>query len=845
MTKVKKSLAFLLIGALLFSFITVLPSANVTIPVGPIDSMNSDVGIEQIMQAGVEDKSFATAIYDAFTNAGYYGDDSKNVREILGEYTGSIDASNRGIKSIVGIEWLRKAEKIDFSNRTDDITGVKNEISNLIPISIEYIKNISNVSNEQAKIWFGNKRALEMDFSGNPIKKYGSSVGLLKLSFESQSAPHIYTDDLIAIKDGGVINWSINKSIDLPKLEKNNRAVHFSDDGKITQIFDADTTINKDAYIDLPKINDDILEIVNIKNSGTLVAWTKAKELIDFYKANIVGSGVAPTEDWISFIYQTIFTTRIYTPVYTDMNVKTEFKVTKSATCDYSGKKVVGAKYNLHDAETNDIVSDKVYITDQNGEFLVDEILSPGEYYFKEFEAPKGFLKNESKISFTVYEKQCSIGVTGGDKDLKVNVGDIKEDPGTVYIDRFSNNVEVNIQDDENYKLTNVDITYFDRESQTFKSFSSIESGLTFATAEEAGVWASDWINSNKGNSEELGVIDGKVTVKAYFEHKKELLTSDPRPVTKVEFIKVGTVLNNKGEVDEKPLAGATFKLKCTHTHNDNYCLNPNPVYEEGMDDATRLKIKYNRCTDPHTDCGDYLTETGCSWSSPEITSSGDGKVLFENIHTGDYLLTETNIPEGYLKPGTWNVEVNASENTFKITVDEVGDSDIKLDENGAYVIVNQNFNVKVIKIDHDTGETLNGAVFELSKFIQGQWVSQGTATTGVNIDGSENEEGLAYFKKLAEGQYKISEIEAPPGYELITDVIEFNVPFEYTSTDKNGIKYEVSSESKMVTFTVSDKVGVMLPNTGATLTARIATLGIVIMGIMAILLKKTKKDKI
>lgn len=81
-----------------------------------------------------------------------------------------------------------------------------------------------------------------------------------------------------------------------------------------------------------------------------------------------------------------------------------------------------------------------------------------------------------------------------------------------------------------------------------------------------------------------------------------------------------------------------------------------------------------------------------------------------------------------------------------------------------------------------------------------------------------------------------IREIEAPPGYELITDVIEFSVPFEYDTTDINGIESTFSDDTKVVTFTVSDKVGVNLPNTGATLTARIASLGIDVNGLWPIL---------
>ncbi|MEI3326099.1 MAG: hypothetical protein V8R64_06430 [Thomasclavelia sp.] len=176
MNKVKRSLVLLLVGALLFSFITVLSSADVTIPQGPIDSVNRDNGINQIMDAGVEDINFATAIYDAFVENNYFGDESKNVREILGEYTGDIDASNRGVESIYGIEWLRNAKSVDLSNREDSSNpDIKNSITDLTPITIDYIMSIADLPSafSDEPVWFKNRRNLEINLSGNPIQKYG------------------------------------------------------------------------------------------------------------------------------------------------------------------------------------------------------------------------------------------------------------------------------------------------------------------------------------------------------------------------------------------------------------------------------------------------------------------------------------------------------------------------------------------------------------------------------------------------------------------------------------------------------------------------------------------------
>lgn len=833
MNKIKRSLVLLLVGTLLFSFITVLSSANVVIPQGPIDSVNKDNGINQIMAAGVEDKRFASAIYDALAKDDFFGDESKNIREILGEYDGNIDASNHGIESIVGIEWLRNAEYVDFSNKNKGPNSeIRNEITDLTPISIEYIKNIADLPENFANepVWFLNVNNLKINLSGNPIQKYGDSVGRIRLDFSTDEPTVIPTNDLVAIKKGGNVNWSVTKNIALPVLEKDGQEVKFSDDYRDNgdEIFHLTrieyNTMNADAEINYPELENRILQITNIKQSGIIYVGLGIDEegRIPFYKNTSMAGGKVNRldHDWITFNYQTTFNSRIYTPVIAEKDVKTSIKVTKSATCDYSGKKVVGAKYYLYDAKTNEKVSDKEYITDQNGEFWIDDVLAVGEYYLLEFEAPEGFMLNESKISFSIIADQRTVNVTGGDKNLNINAGDIMEDPNTVYIDRNSKDVEVSITDDPNYTLDHIELTYFDLNTQTFQTINGPSEGVVFTTGQEIA----DWINTNKGNDETPGIIDGEVKIKAFFVHCQELLTSDPRPVTNVEFTKNGSGLNGTSEVVQTPLAGATFKLECTHKHTDQ---------------CKDAKGGYSRCIDPHTDCGDYITDEGCNWSI-EATSGEDGKVFFENINTGTYKMTETVVPDGYLPPETiWTVVVDAAKGIFTIKVnDDKSNSIISGNQENGYTIVNESFNVKVKKIDSENNSALKGASFELFRHgNDGQWVSVGTATT--------NDDGLAYFEKLIEGQYMIREIEAPPGYELITEVIEFKVPFEYTSTDKNGIESEFASDTKTVTFTVSDKVGVVLPNTGATLTARIASLGIVIMGIMVILLKKTKNKTI
>lgn len=830
MHRIKKLFILQLAVVLVFSVITVMSSADVNIPPGPIDSTDKDNGVNQIMQAGVEDKNFATAIYDSFVSANYFGDETKDVREIIEGYEGTIDAANKGIKSIYGIEWLKNATLIDLSNQPRTGTNIKNSVGDLRPLSVEYISNIAKISEEEAIEWYRKdyRDNLLIDLSGNPISNYKKCVGQMQINISDENAASFEGYYLNAIKND-VANWSIDLKVDTPEIYKNDQRVKFSDNPQSTRLMEKSTTVNKDIAINYDALDNNVFEIDNIKHSGKVVAalGIPIENAIEFWKyINYSEDDGIMVSDATSYGYGTKFMSRIYTPVVADKTFKTNIKVTKSATSVNSNKKVVGAKYHLYSAD-NKLVSGRVYITDENGEFYIDENLGVGEYYLKEFEAPEGFLINTKPIKFTVGDDETFIDVTGGDKNLNINAGNIKEDPNTVYIDRYSNDVKVSIKAAQDYQLEYVELTYFDRETQKniTLNVTGPETYSSFASPEAAAQWVTNWINSNKGSEEQPGIIDGQVTINAHFTHSKELQTSDPRPVIDVEFDKVGSKFDENGELNSIPLPGAVFKLECMHKHTEK-CKDKNGGYAN--------------CTDPHTDDFKYLTDEGCSWTSEAISDSA-GKVKFIELNTGTYKMKEITVPDGYLPTETtWILDVDATNKTYKISVDSTdGNSDLIGNPDDGYKIVNESYNIKVVKIDADSKEKLVGAEFGLfKKETNGEWSSEPIQTS------ITNEHGLAFFEKLGEGEYKIKELAAPPGYEIITEEVVFKLPFEYLSKDLNGVENTFSSDSKTITFTISNKVGFNLPRTGASITARIAMIGIIIMGITVILLKKTKNMK-
>ncbi|NYB76003.1 hypothetical protein HZF24_17795 [Sedimentibacter hydroxybenzoicus DSM 7310] len=176
-----------------------------------------------------------------------------------------------------------------------------------------------------------------------------------------------------------------------------------------------------------------------------------------------------------------------------------------------------------------------------------------------------------------------------------------------------------------------------------------------------------------------------------------------------------------------------------------------------------------------------FTPDGGSSVTELTATSDIDGKVKFENIPEGDYVVEEASAPLGYTKSDKV-VNVNIVRNSAKL--DETVVTYSSTDTGTEQEIVNKSINIEFTKEDSN-GNPLEGAEFTLYE-ADGTTVFKGPV--------SSNAEGRVVFTAIPAGTYTIKETKAPSGYRDFNGAIEVEV------------KVEDEGTVATVTFTEKDK---------------------------------------
>lgn len=220
--------------------------------------------------------------------------------------------------------------------------------------------------------------------------------------------------------------------------------------------------------------------------------------------------------------------------------------------------------------------------------------------------------------------------------------------------------------------------------------------------------------------------------------------------------------------------------------------------------------LKTGESTDVKLEGAEFqlFTDITCSTATSYTSETGaDGKVSFNDIPTDTYYMKEIKAPAGYqLSNDIYQVVINKDDFTIKKVVEGSPTGDSLSTISNVHLPVE----IKVYKVDESDRRALEGAAFKLTRSEDGN-------SAYTEYPDSDNctfitDENGKFSVTLPKGYYRLSEITPPPGYVITTGGFDFSVSDgNVTFADLSDITF--SAENK--TFTVANKPGAGLPNTG------------------------------
>ncbi|MDR1782155.1 MAG: hypothetical protein LBR40_04060 [Bacilli bacterium] len=473
---------------------------------------------------------------------------------------------------------------------------------------------------------------------------------------------------------------------------------------------------------------------------------------------------------------------------------------------------------NPYTHNTSDTKIGTSYTTNSEGKILVDNLI-PGDYYFKEINAPTGYTipSANEQIDVTVSLNQTNTAaVTATNNIIKGGVVLTKKDD----LDNTLVGAEFELYQENGATDTKIGSTY-----------TTDSSGQITVTDLVPGDYYFTEISAPTGYT--MDTDDIAFTVENNPSGNVSVSATNPIILGSVELTKTDDLNNN--------LAGAEFELyqkaNNAYTHNtsdikigDTYttdsdgkilvenlvpgdyyfkeisapegysmavdtdftiALNPSqttPVSISVEDETIKGSVELTKTDDLNNNLAGaefelyqkagntYTHNTSDTKIGDVYTTDGDGKIVVNNLVPGDYYFTEVSAPTGYTKEANdveFSVAINPSQTTA-VSVN-VEDPIIK-------------GSIALSKTD-EFGNSLENAQFELY-LKAGNEYTHNTSDTKIGDTYTSDNDGMIIVDNLIPGDYYFKEVAAPEGYSMVSDT-EFSIALNPSTTTPVSISAE------------------------------------------------------
>ena len=471
------------------------------------------------------------------------------------------------------------------------------------------------------------------------------------------------------------------------------------------------------------------------------------------------GSCLIWTNDNLS--YQKVASVQGISPVSAYFRVETKGipgKVVLQKKDKDTGKILTGGEFALYEWDGKQY-KPAGYLTDKgDGRYVRDSLLATqaneGKFKVVETKAPKGYFNQGWSQTFTIDQKNREINYVVENKPIYGTIRLIKED-GEAKTAQGDATLEGAVY--EVYpKGSEINAGTMVTDNEGRASLEALPLGVYLVKEIQAG---EGYLVDEKVYEVCLDSEDDKRPVVEATVYVTEQVIKQPVALLKLSDEKVTPARTLEG-------VGFRFYLKST--------LKERPEGGYDLENAQPVAV---------TDSG-----------AMEIFTDKDGKAVTCQLPYGVYLVSESTVPEGFLKAADFTVEVRENSDLPQTWLNVVNTS--------------RKQRVKIIKKDANTGETVlkAGAAFKIYDRVRAVYVCQesdcpGEESQSVDVFMTDGTGTLILPEPLPFGKYCLEEVNAPDGYINDGQSVEFeiNKAGSYTRDVENPDVLEVEISNQPV----------------------------------------------